>query len=145
MIYLSSTSSHCFVSYIVILSYIKHLDKKWICKVFPVHIIKAIRRCGDITPLNLNLATLIWKTIPIPIELEAGWHLELAWTFWIRKNLLSLPRFKPLEHPACNVVTILTVLSQFNYLLAIIEAAKVSFYLFCLQTSQLFDIGNVLN
>jgi hypothetical protein len=91
------------------------------------------------------LATLIWKSIPVPIELEAGWHPKLAWTFWIRENLLSLPGFKPLEHPACNLATVLFVLSQFIYLLTIIEAAKVSFYLFCLQTSQLLDIGNGLN
>jgi hypothetical protein len=31
-----------------------------------------------------------------------------------------------------DVVIILTVLFQFTYLLAITEAAKVSFYLFCL-------------
>jgi hypothetical protein len=76
------------------------------------------------------LATLIWKSILVPIDLEAGWHPELAWTFWIRENLLSLPGFKSLEHPACNVVTTMTVLSQFTYLLTIIEAAKVSFSCF---------------
>ena len=126
------------------------------CKTVAVHAIMACRRRGDKAPRSLelgarwtfqhhDLTTLIWKSIPVPIELEAGWHPELAWTFWIREDLLSLPGFKPLEHPACNVVTVLTVLFQFTYLLTIIETARVSFYLFCLQISQLLDIGNGLN
>jgi len=58
---------------------------------------------------------------------------------------LVFARIQTTGTSSLDVVTILTVLSNFTYLLTIIESAKVSFYLFCLQTSQLFDIGNGLN
>lgn len=53
----------------------------------------------------------------VHIAYEAGWAQEPDWTFWRIENSLSHTGMLTLDHPACNVVTLLcypgSILSQY--------------------------------
>jgi hypothetical protein len=60
-------------------------------------------RWGSVVSVTLQQLNP-WEGTPAPIEIEAGWSLELVWTYLEMRKSPALTKIRTLVYPACTVV-----------------------------------------